>query len=521
MKKTQQKSVKTRRLSIPRLVVVVLGCIGAGYWLLNTLTHTTFLPSGTEVKPWFGAYIDVTATPRYAFEELSDAQYPKNLVLSFIVSDKSNACTAAWGGEYTLDEANRFLDLDRRIARTRQLGGHISISFGGQLNDELSINCIDKDKLRAAYKSVFDRYNIDTIDLDIEGEDLTNTQAMSRRAEVIKYLQQELRDENRNLAIWLTLPVTPQGLSQDGINAVQTFLEEGVDITGINIMTMDYGQSKDTHDTMQKASEKALNETHRQIQIVYKQKNITLNNSDVWKKLGATVMIGQNDFVDEIFTLNDAQGFNEFARSKGLARLSIWSGNRDVQCGDNYVNTSKVSVACSGVDQQDHEFSQILGEGFYASITTNASVVTTESPEIIEVEDSPDESPYQIWTEEGTYLEGTKVVWHRNVYEAKWWTQGDMPDNPVLQSWETPWQLIGPVLPGEKPIPQPTLPPGIYSEWSGTRIYEAGDRILFAGTPYQAKWWTQGDSPAASSSSPDSSPWTPLTRAEIEKILLN
>jgi len=33
---------------------------------------------------------------------------------------------------------------------------------------------------------------------------------------------------------------------------------------------------------------------------------------------------------------------------------------------------------------------------------------------------------------------------------------------------------------------------------------------------YQAKWWTQGDSPAASVSDPDSSPWLALTRDQIE-----
>ena len=64
------------------------------------------------------------------------------------------------------------------------------------------------------------------------------------------------------------------------------------------------------------------------------------------------------------------------------------------------------------------------------------------------------------------YLEGEKVVRHHNVYEAKWWTKGDVPDNPVLQSWETPWNLIGPVLPGEKPIPQPTVPKDTYPSWS-------------------------------------------------------
>ena len=117
------------------------------------------------------------------------------------------------------------------------------------------------------------------------------------------------------------------------------------------------------------------------------------------------------------------------------------------------------------------------------------------------------------------YLQGTKVVWHHNVYEAKWWTRGDTPDDPVLNEWETPWSLVGPVLPGETPIPQPTLPAGTYPTWSGTAIFQKCDRVLFDGVPYEAKWWTQGDSPEASTSNPDGSPWVPLTEKQIQTII--
>jgi len=42
--------------------------------------------------------------------------------------------------------------------------------------------------------------------------------------------------------------------------------------------------------------------------------------------------------------------------------------------------------------------------------------------------------------------------------------------------------------------------------------------VLFNDVPYQAKWWTKGDSPAAASSNADSSPWVPLTQAQVEKV---
>ena len=162
----------------------------------------------------------------------------------------------------------------------------------------------------------------------------------------------------------------------------------------------------------------------------------------------------------------------------------------------------------------------LLGKGFTGRPVEAAATVTTdEAKEIESVVDNPATSPYPIWAEESSYLEGTKVVWHKNVYQTKWWTRGDLPDNPVLNEWETPWVLIGPVLPGETPIPKPTLPAGTYPDWAGTAIYEKGALILFDGVPYESKWWNQGESPDAAAADPDGSPWAVLSDTEVEKLL--
>ena len=133
--------------------------------------------------------------------------------------------------------------------------------------------------------------------------------------------------------------------------------------------------------------------------------------------------------------------------------------------------------------------------------------------------DNPATSPYPIWSSTNAYLAGTKIVWHHNIYVSKWWTQGDIPDNPVLESWQTPWQLVGPVLPNETPIPQPTLPAGSYPNWQGNTVYNSGQIVLFNSVPYQAKWWNESESPAAYSSNPDSSPWAPLTQSQVNAIM--
>ena len=522
MKETEKEkesvhNESTRKLSYFRACLALLAL---GFLVYGTnLSLDKWHESGATIayESWFAAYVDVTSTPTYPFEQLGSTE-TSDVVLSFIVSSISDPCVPTWGTYYTMDEATIALDLDRRIARLEQQGGRIAVSFGGALNSELALVCKDYDALLGAYESVIERYGIDTIDLDLENESLRDKEALERRATVMGRLQEKYRSQGKSLAIWLTLPVAPQGLTQEGTDAVAQMLSQNVDLAGVNVMTMDYGASREQGQTMSEASKRALVETHRQIGVLYKQAGINLNKGSLWQKIGATPMIGQNDVVDEVFTLEDAELFNAYAREQGIGRMSMWSANRDIPCGENYVDVKTVSDSCSGVKSPRQGFTQALSAGFDGDLTKNASLLTKEDPESVVV-DNPENSPYQIWQETGTYPKGVKVVWHGNVYEAKWWTKNDLPDNPVLQSWETPWQLVGPVLPGEKLVEQPTLPKGTYPKWSGETIYEGGDRVLFDGVPFQAKWWNEGSSPAASASHADSSPWIALTQAQIMEIL--
>lgn len=515
--------IADRRLSPLRLILlcmVLVGLITTGIFGATGRIANIWTAQAAMQNQWFAPYVDVTATPTFTFQNLGSTEH-KDAVLAFIVSDPTNPCTPSWGGAYTLNKASDDLDLDRRIARLQQQGGNVAVSFGGLKNNELAIGCADTGELVSAYQSVVDRYNLNTIDLDLENAGLADTAAGSRRAAAIAKLQSERRAAGKPLAVWVTLPVSPQGLSQEGTNAVAQLLQHNVDLAGVNVMTMDYGSSLTSEQTMLAASKSALIQTERQLKILYQQANMHLSDATLWSKIGATPMIGQNDYRNEVFTLNDAQALNEFALSQGVGRISMWSANRDMMCGSNYVDVNVVSDACSGVEQTQYGFSKLLGMGFKGNISMSAGLITT-SDQVSSSQQQPDnpaESPYQIWSPTASYLADEKVVWHHNVFEAKWWTKGDVPDNPVLQSWETPWNLIGPVLPGEKPVPQPTLPKNTYPSWSDSAIYDAGQRVIFEGVPYQAKWWNQDESPASALSDPDSSPWEQLTQAQINAVV--
>lgn len=505
-----------RRLSVSRLIiaVVVVGALGVGAYV--TVSSWGAARAAASVDPWFAGYADITATPSLAFES-PDNEAGRDVVLSFIVAGTDTPCTPSWGTFYSLDEAAESLDLDRRVARVKQLGGEVVVSFGGAINDELSTSCTEPRKLVSAYADVLDHYDVSTIDLDVEGVNLTDAAAGERRAAAIATLQADRRADDQGLAVWLTLPVAPSGLTEDGTTAVAQMLEAGVDLAGVNLMTMDYGD-RDATESMAQTSIKALAATHRQMLTLYDRADMPLSEETMWTKMGATPMIGQNDVRAEVFSLQDAADLQAFATEKRLARLSMWSLNRDRTCSSNYADLTRVSDSCSGIDQDGQSFASILGEGFTGRPQSAGLATTTPEPIAEVAVDDPATSPYPIWAVAGTYVKDTKIVWHGNVYQAKYWTQGDLPDDPVLQSTETPWTLIGPVLPGDAPYVQPSLPVGTYPAWDGAAVYRAGERVLLGTVPFEAKYYSQGDSPEAAALSPDASPWRPLTVAEIATV---
>jgi chitin-binding protein len=82
------------------------------------------------------------------------------------------------------------------------------------------------------------------------------------------------------------------------------------------------------------------------------------------------------------------------------------------------------------------------------------------------------------WETTATYVAGNRAVYQGIEYEAKWWTQGDIPGASAV------WQRITPVY---GPL-----------EWNPGAVFVGGDEVIYQGVVYRAKWWTQGDVPATS-----------------------
>lgn len=501
-----------RHLSPVRLLilaVLVVGVVFASLRGWNWFQENRALASVTA--PGFAGYVDVTATPTLPFED-PENKASRDAVLAFVVATPGDACQPSWGAAYSLDQAAEQLDLDRRIARLQQNDGAAIVSFGGQANTELALACTSPTRLYDAYHEVVTRYHLTAVDFDIEGAALEDTAAAQRRAAAIAKLQR-----TDDVEVWLTLPVARTGLTAAGQQLVADTLAGGVRLAGVNVMTMDFGDLP-SNETMSEAAEQALNAAHAQVRALYDRAGDTLTSIETWQRLGATVMIGQNDVAGEVFSLVDAQRLHDFVAQRRLGRVSLWSLNRDRACGGNYPDVTIVSDACSGVKQDAGAFADALGGTGRVAPMVTRSASPSGNPTVTPSDD-PATSPYPIWQSDQVYIAGTRVVWHHNVYVAKWWTSGDVPDNPLRSGDATPWTLLGPVLPGESPLPSPTLPAGTYPDWKINKVYTAGDRVMFEGHAFVAQWWTQGDSPATPGTASAPSPWLPLTDKQIRQAL--
>ena len=147
-----------------------------------------------------------------------------------------------------------------------------------------------------------------------------------------------------------------------------------------------------------------------------------------------------------------------------------------------------LSNTCSGVSQTRLQFTDIFshlpGTGVAA-----AAAVQGGPQAASQALDNRVVSPYPIWEPTVAYNAGFKVVWHREIYQASWWSQGTAPDAGGTSGGSgSPWQLIGPVQPGSQ-APKPILLiTGRHPRWSPTGAYHQGDVVRFDGLPFRARW---------------------------------
>jgi hypothetical protein len=195
------------------------------------------------------------------------------------------------------------------------------------------------------------------LDFDVEGALQGNAQAMNTQSKAIAILQQQEAANGTPVTVSYTLPVLPTGLVEGqggGLNVLQIAATNGVDVSRVNIMTMDYGNGFDQtgNPGMGAYAIDAATATHTQLMTLYP----SLTSQQAWHMLGVTPLIGINDDPSEIFGLADAQQLTTFAQQNNIGELSMWELPRDVTGTLGAVD----AVDGSGIPQTPFEFSGIF-----------------------------------------------------------------------------------------------------------------------------------------------------------------
>ncbi|MFD3741707.1 cellulose binding domain-containing protein [Streptomyces sp. NPDC058629] len=294
---------------------------------------------GGETGSRFAPYIDTSLHPAYDLLDTAAKTGVNEFHLAFITSGGS--CAPLWGGVTGLGDDQ----VAQQIGALRAQGGDVRVSFGGAAGAELALNCSSPAELAAAYGKVVDAYQLTKVDFDIEGAALPDAAANTRRAQAIAQLQKKYPD----LDVAFTLPVMPEGLTQPGIDLLADARKNGVRVDAVNIMAMDYGPAYS--DDMGEYAIQAATATQAQIKGV-----LGLSEAAAWKAVAITPMIGVNDVVTEIFTVEDATQVVKFAQEKGVGRLAMWSGTRDKACPGG--PKPAADATCSSIDQEPLAFTK-------------------------------------------------------------------------------------------------------------------------------------------------------------------
>lgn len=138
-----------------------------------------------------------------------------------------------------------------------------------------------------------------------------------------------------------------------GESILAAIKRHGVQDAVFNLMVMDYGPAspkacvvKDGVCDMGASSLQAARNVHEKYGIPY-------------ERIALTAMIGMNDVVSNVFSVEDARTMVEGARTLKLAGVHYWSLGRDKPCGKPM---TAASDSCSGVDAAAGAFDAILSQ---------------------------------------------------------------------------------------------------------------------------------------------------------------
>ncbi|MHA0273252.1 glycoside hydrolase family 18 protein [Enterobacter ludwigii] len=255
----------------------------------------------------FASWVTTPPTPNTLFIKDALGLGVKKFHLAFVAYDRASE-SVVWGNSYFP------LNITKNIVSIiNDNGAEAIFAFGGFSGLDPSVD-MSVDKLTKLYVDIAKDYGVRHIDFDFETIGLYNYSKAFPAAVAAK-------TQIPDLHFSLTLPVTPSGLTTEGLTMINAAKSEGLDVS-VQIMAMDYGQS---NPDMGRAAVQAAISTKDQLAKIYPEKS----ESELFSLIGVTPMLGLNDTEPETFFLKDIQTLTDFAKTNGIALIGAWDLNRD------------------------------------------------------------------------------------------------------------------------------------------------------------------------------------------------
>jgi chitinase len=345
----------------------------------------------------------------------------KAFTLAFVVAN--GGCTPAWETDTSLDNVSSDTQIAPIINAVRAAGGDVAVSFGGYGGTKLGETCGSAAATAAAEQTVITKYGLNAIDLDLEEPEYENATSINNELGAAKILQAN----NPNLYISVTIPGTTSGTGYFGQLLLTAAKTLGFTPNNFGIMPFDGGFSG----------------ASSQISALQSFNTILMNtfgwsSATAYAHEGFSGMNGRTDSA-EYFYQSDFQTVLTFAENNHLARYTYWSLNRDRECSPPD-NNGSLSGTCSSVTQNAWDFTKFVVQ--FAGATPPTATPTpipgntpTPTPTTITSTPTPISggscAGIAAWTTGVAYVGGNKVTYNGSLWQAKWWTENDIPGGPA------------------------------------------------------------------------------------------
>ena len=292
------------------------------------------------MKP-YNPYLDMVLWPTPDAAAIAKEAGLKAMTLAFLVADPEGTALC-WGGQPTYP-----VDWMQSQAKALAKAGVLfDVSIGGATGQDIAAGKnaqVAADAYAKVWRELRPRY----LDFDIEGAAVQDTLQHQIRLEALAIANEQAVAEGLpEIRYTMTLAVMPEGLPAPALDLVEMARKSARGGPAeVRIMAMDYGAS---YIDMGVSAIQAAEATTSQLQA----------------PVVVVPMIGQNDIMEEVFTLEDAQMLASYAGEHPdvVAGLSAWSLGRDRPCEGERGDDITASPRCSGVAQGPYEFSGILSE---------------------------------------------------------------------------------------------------------------------------------------------------------------